>query len=144
MEHEVRDTFELFKNLKALSNASFPKRCAMCSREYASVQEYVEKTQDVSGQSGLKKGYDDDDRPIVELFRNCVCGSTLMDCFSDRRDASDAGLKRRELFGKLIGLLTEKGVESVVARQELLKVMQGEPSEVLEKLGVTTVSRLKG
>ena len=123
MDPSMKDTTELFKNLKALSDASFPKRCAMCSREYASVEEYVEKTKNVSGQSGLKKGYDDDDKPIVELFRNCVCGSTLMDCFSDRRDVSEAGLKRRKLFGKLISMLTEKGVEAGVARQELLKIM---------------------
>jgi hypothetical protein len=116
----------------------------MCGQEYASVKEYVEKTQDVSGQSGLKKGYDDDDKPIVELFRNCVCGSTLMDCFSDRRDVSDAGLKRRKLFGKLIDIMISKGVEAGLARQELLKVMQGEHSAVLEKLGVNTESRTRG
>ncbi|MGD8844034.1 MAG: hypothetical protein PVJ84_18740 [Desulfobacteraceae bacterium] len=144
MGPDVKHSSELFKNLKALSDASFPKRCAMCGQEYASVKEYVEKTQDVSGQSGLKKGYDDDDKPIVELFRNCVCGSTLMDCFSDRRDVSDAGLKRRKLFGKLIDIMISKGVEAGLARQELLKVMQGEHSAVLEKLGVNTESRTRG
>ncbi len=140
----MKNTSELFNNLKALSDASFPKRCAMCGREYASVEEYVEKTQDVSGQSGLKKGYDDDDKPIVELFRNCVCGSTLMDCFNDRRDVSEGGLKRRKLFGKLITMLSEKGIEAGKARQELLKVMRGEPSEVLEKLGISTIGRTTG
>jgi hypothetical protein len=142
MEKEIKSNSELFKDLKALSDASFPKRCAMCGQVYSSVKEYVEKTQDVSGQSGLKKGYDDDDKPIVELFRNCVCGSTLMDCFNDRRDISEAGLKRRALFGKLIAMLESKGLEAGVARKELLKVMRGEPSAVLEKLGINTNNRM--
>ena len=91
---------ELFKGLKALSDATFPKRCAACGMEYTTVEDYIRDTEDISGQSGLKKGYDDDDKPIVELFRNCPCGSTLMDCFSDRRDLSEAGLKRRKHFGQ--------------------------------------------
>ena len=129
---------ELFKGLKALSEASFPKRCAFCGREYATVEAYVRETEDVAGQSGLKKGFDDDDRPIVELFRNCVCGSTLMDCFNDRRDSSEGGLRRRKLFGKLMEVLTSKGMAENVARDELLKVLRGERSAVLEKLGVNT------
>lgn len=141
MASDMKNTSVLFKGLKALSEASFPKRCASCGQEYASVEDYVEKTDDVFGQSGLKKGYDDDDKPIVELFRNCVCGSTLMDCFSDRRDVSEAGLKRRKMFGELIRILTTKGVAADTARTELMKVLRGESSSLLEKLGVNTQSR---
>ncbi len=138
MPSELDPSLDLFNGLKALSDASFPKKCAYCGEEYATVEEYVQKTKDVSGKSGLKKGYDDDDTPIVELFRNCVCGSTLMDCFNDRRDVSDEGLKRRELFGKLMRMLTDKGVDVAVARSELLKVIKGEHSPVLEKMGIST------
>lgn len=128
---------ELFKGLKALSDASFPKRCAFCGREYATVEAYVQETEDVAGQSGLKKAYDDD-KPIVELFRNCVCGSTLMDCFNDRRDISERGLRRRKLFGKLMEILTSKGMAENVARDELLKFLRGGRSTTLEKLGINT------
>jgi hypothetical protein len=128
----------LFDGLKALSDASFPKKCASCGQVYATVEEYVRKTGDVSGKSGLKTGYDDDDTPIVELFRNCVCGSTLMDCFTDRRDISDDGLKKRQLFAKLLDMLLAKGIAVDVARGELLKVLKGETSPVLEKLGIHT------
>lgn len=121
-----------------MSDASFPKRCAFCGREYATVEAYVQETEDVAGQSGLKKGYDDDDRPIVELFRNCVCGSTLMDCFSDRRDISESGLERRKQFGKLMEMLTSKGMAGQVAKDELFKLLRGERSAVLEKLGINT------
>lgn len=138
MPSDANQTMTLFDGLRALSNASFPKKCASCGREYASVEEYVRKTGDVSGKSGLKKGYDDDDNPIVELFRNCVCGSTLMDCFSDRRDLSDGGSKKRELYGKLLDMLLAKGIAVDAARGELLKVLKGETSPVLEKLGIHT------
>ncbi|MGD9367971.1 MAG: hypothetical protein PVH87_19885 [Desulfobacteraceae bacterium] len=136
MAKDSKRSSELFKGLKALSDASFPKRCAFCGREYATVEAYIQQTEDVAGQSGLKKGYDDDDRPIVELFRNCVCGSTLMDCFNDRRDISESGFKRRKLFGKLMEILTSKGMADNVARDELKKVLRGERSAVLEKLGI--------
>ena len=128
---------DLFAGLKALSDASFPKHCANCGATYDTVEDYVGRTDDVSGVSGLKKGIDDDDRTIVELFRNCPCGSTLMDCFSDRRDISAAGLKRRRLFGQLKDLLTAKGLDDAVARAELLKLIRGEKSDVLEKMGVS-------
>jgi hypothetical protein len=136
MPSDINQAMTLFDGLKALSDASFPKKCATCGQEYATVEEYIRKTGDVSGKSGLKKGYDDDDNPIVELFRNCVCGSTLMDCFNDRRDVSDGGLKKRELYGKLLDLLLAKGLAVDAARSELLKVLKGETSPVLEKLGI--------
>jgi hypothetical protein len=85
---------------------------------------------------GLKSTADDDDQAIVELFRNCPCGSTLMDAFSDRRDISASGLKRRELFGKLMDMLTQKGVDMARARAELLNFIKGRPSALLEKMGI--------
>jgi hypothetical protein len=136
MPSDPNQAMSLFNGLKALSDASFPKKCAFCGQAYANVEEYVRKTEDVLGKSGLKKSYDDDDNPIVELFRNCVCGSTLMDCFNDRRDISGSGLKRRELFGKLLEMLTAKGINRDVARGELMKVLKGEASPIIEKLGV--------
>ena len=135
------DDNDIFKGLRALSESTFPKYCANCGAEYATVQDYVQKTANVSGQTGLKKGYDDDDKPIVELFRNCVCGSTLMDCFSDRRDISSQGLKRRTLFGKLLSLLESKGIKSEVAREQLLLVLHGQPSKLLEQMGINTQVR---
>lgn len=72
----------------------------------------------------------------MELFRNCSCGSTLMECFNDRRDTSNMGLKRRELFGRLMALLAKKGLPADNARAELLKLIHGEHSQVLEEMGV--------
>ena len=141
MNDDSIQTNDLFSGLKALSDASFPKRCANCGAEYATVEDYIRKTEDIRGLSGLKKSFDDDDNPIVELFRNCACGSTLMDCFNDRRDITDSGLKRRKLFGKLMAMLEGKGLETGVAREELLKVLRGEESELLQSMGVSAQVR---
>jgi len=123
---------ELFNGLKALTEASFPKKCATCQRVYQTADEFIQQTQLVGDKSGLKSSIDDDDSVIVELFRNCVCGSTLMDCFKDRRGSS----KRRDVFGKLLILLCDKGLEREHARTELLKVLHGESSQVIEDLGI--------
>ena len=128
----------LYKGLKALSESSFPKRCAMCGKTFESLESFIQETESIKGHTGLKKGQDDEDRDIVQLFRNCTCGSTLMDCFNDRRDLSESGLKRRALFEKLLNMLTAKGLEVSVARGELLRLMRGETSPILEKMGIKT------
>lgn len=122
----------LVAGLRALAEASFPKRCASCGAVYDDVLDYVRRTAPISPtRSGLKQSSDDDGSTIVELFRNCACGSTLMDSFGDRRDASDVGANRRQRFAELLTYLLGAGLDGTVARAELLKVMQGETSEIL-------------
>lgn len=126
----------LFSDLKALSESSFPKKCSLCGEVYMSSEQFVSKTDEISGRSGLKSSRDDSGGHIVQLFRNCICGSTLMECFNNRRDASKAGLKRRELFGRLMAILEKKGLPAGLARAELLKLIQGKHSRVLERMGI--------
>lgn len=128
--------YHLFKDLKELSESSFPKKCSSCGVVYESSEQFVLKTADIAGCSGLKSSQGDCGGQIVELFRNCICGSTLMECFNDRRDISKAGLKRRELFGRLMAILEKKRVPGDQARSELLKLINGERSRVLEKMGI--------
>jgi hypothetical protein len=127
----------LFNNLKALSESSFPKKCTSCGEVYLSSEQFVSKTDDISGKSGLKTGQNDSGGHIVELFRNCICGSTLMEFFNDRRDINEAGLKRRKLFGRLMAILGKKGLPADLARAELLRLINGEYSRVLERMGIT-------
>lgn len=121
----------LFADLQALANSAFPKRCNTCGRLFNTPEEFVRETESIRGVSGFKSSNDDDGRPVVELFRNCPCGSTLMDAFRDRRDTSEAGLRRRAKFGELMERLVARGIPRDVARAELLKVLRGEGSEVL-------------
>ena len=125
---------ELFRGLKSLSRTAFPKKCPTCGRVYENEEQYIAATEAIRPtKSGLKESFDDDDKQIVELYRNCVCGSTLMEFFGDRRDNSPNGIKRREIFGQLMDMLVEKGIEPEVARNELLKKLYGQKSDLLDK-----------
>lgn len=126
---------ELFSGLRALADSSFPKRCACCGRVYASAEDFFRQTEKIRpGSRDLKPATEEDGTRILEVFRNCVCGSTLMEFFGDRRDASPAGEERRKRFGVLLGQLVERGVDGAVAKQELLKVVHGQRSELIETL----------
>lgn len=140
MSNDAKD-LELFEGLKALSDSAFPKECANCGRVYHSPEDFVAQSEGVGNRSGLKGSYDDDDSPIIELFRNCVCGSTLMDFFSDRRDTTPTGLKRREVFSRMLAHLEERGMDAEAARAELLKLMRGDRSEKLENMGIQLKAR---
>jgi hypothetical protein len=123
---------KLVAGLKALAESSFPKRCANCGAVYQDVDDYVRRTAPVSTtRSGLKQSCDDDGHTIVELFRNCTCGSTLMDFFDNRRDRSEAGARRRQRFDELRDYLVSTGLDAGVVRTELLKLMRGESSTIL-------------
>jgi len=123
-----------FSNLKSIVDSAFPKECPMCGKIYNNEQDFIGETSKINNQTGLKQSYDDDDQPIVELYRNCSCGSTLMNFFGDRRDSTEAGLKRRAKFGELIDYLVNEGIDPTTARNELLKAIRGEQSEVLKKI----------
>lgn len=124
---------DLFAGLHVLVEATFPKRCQTCGREYANAAEFLAATQQVRpDHTGLKQSLDDDGHPIVDVFRNCACGSTLLESFYNRRDLSEAGVKRRERFDDFLAKLVAAGVETDVARAELRKLMRGEPNTVFD------------
>lgn len=115
-----------FEGLQALAASAFPKHCNYCGRVFATSAEFMQQTQSVRKDiTGLRQSFDDDSVAIVEAYRNCVCGSTLMDFFSDRRDVSEAGSRRRELFNKLLPHLEEKGMGRAAARAHLLGLLRG-------------------
>lgn len=130
---------ELIKGLKALAESAFPKKCANCGRSFESAEQFLSETQKINAKtSGLKQVDDEDGSKIVEVFRNCPCGSTLMDFFGNRRDLSEAGEKRRDKFDKLLNFLSENGLDKNTARTELIKVAHGETSEILSKINPPT------
>lgn len=131
-----RDETSLYIGLQALSDIAFPKQCLSCGRRYDSAEAFIAESRALDGGSGLKTSLDDDDLPVVELFRNCLCGSTLMEFFSDRRATSAVATKRRELFAVMLETLQHRGLDAEVGRQELLKLMQGQRSARLEALGI--------
>ncbi len=136
-QHSWLETF--YKGLQTLVDSTFPKTCPKCSRVYTSKEEFLRETipvkdislEDKSGLFALDGG---DVETTIGVFRSCECGTTLMADFQDRRDNSEAGQKRREQFERLMVMLTEHGMEHDVARHELLQILHGERSEIIDDL----------
>ena len=115
---------ELFIGLKQLEDSAFPKHCGSCSQEYRDAAEFLAATQPVQANcSGLKQSVDEGGKIILDIFRNCICGSTLLESFENRRDLSKNGLKRRITFQEILVTLVSKGLDTGTARNKLLKVM---------------------
>jgi len=132
MTNSSTDNF--FAGLKSIIESAFPKKCPMCGKIYNNEKDFITETTRISNQTGLKQSYDDNEQAIVELYRNCSCGSTLMNFFGDRRDNGETGEKRRNRFGELLSYLINEGLEPDVARNELLKAIHGEKSEILQNI----------
>jgi hypothetical protein len=129
MSDEILDQL-IFDGLRAFVEAAFPKHCKNCGRRFDTAEEFLLQTRTVrSDISGLKQSVDDENAVIVEAYRNCLCGSTLMDFFSDRRDTSSAGQHRRDLFNKLLPHLQGKGKTRPAAWTYLLRILRGQASQ---------------
>ena len=124
---------ELFASLRALVEATFPKRCRNCGREYADPAAFIAGTAPIRpGQAGFKAVLDAERHPVLELFRICACGSTLLESFHDRRNESPEGMRRRARFGSLLDKLAASGVDRATARRELLQMINGEQNSLFE------------
>lgn len=126
---------EVFDGLQALSGSAFPKRCESCSKEYASLEQLAAETTAQQG-SGLKETVGDS-TPRVEMECQCSCGSLLTEAFNDRRASEGIDSQRRSLFERLLSLLTEGGMPVKMAKKELIKVMKGQTSELLDREQLT-------
>ncbi len=139
-DNEQRIWLETFyKGLSTLVDTTFPKKCTKCGRMYTSQEEFLRETipvkdislEDKSGLFALDMG---ETETTIGVFRNCECGTTLMADFADRRDTSEAGQRRREQFDKLMAMLTDHNMEPELARHELLQILYGKRSKVIEDL----------
>lgn len=122
---------EEFDGLKALLASAFPKTCRNCGHIYQTAEQFFAETLDMpSGRSSLKMAIENDGAAIVEAFRNCRCGSTLMDEFGCRRDHSESGLERRSVFDRMLALLLARNIPEQEARAEIVSFLRGRPSQL--------------
>lgn len=124
------DTLALYRGLRTLDESLFPKTCRVCGRRYRSLDDFVEQTLQIQDSSGLTCFDVAGKKLCVGLFRNCVCGSTLLVPCAERRDESPAAARRRREFGRMLDWLRERGMDTATARRELLRFMRGETSRV--------------
>ncbi len=125
---------EWHTGLRALDNSSFPKKCANCGRVFETALQFFRETVDINNEKGLKPFVADDTTVIIEAFRNCPCGSTLMDNFTDRRDESAAGNARRKRFNRLKQSLIDSGLDADTAHKQVLELFREEQRETVKKL----------
>ncbi|MCQ8117418.1 hypothetical protein [Methylomonas rosea] len=126
-----------FDGLRALLDSTFPKTCRSCGYVYTSAEQFFIETQDMPhGRSSLRSAIEDDGLILVEVFRNCRCGSTLMDEFGCRRDQSAAGLKRRLAFDNMLSAMQARNIATDAARMEIIKFLQGQPNTLVAMLNI--------
>lgn len=126
---------EWYRGLRPKGESAFPKKCQNCGRVYETSKDFFFETANIKAdETGLRACTDSDDSVVIEAFRNCVCGSTLMDNFSDRRDMSPGGRERRDKFIKMQNYLVRMGLSADTATAELLKVARGGESKILAKI----------
>jgi hypothetical protein len=131
---ESEDESELLRGLQQLAAGAFPRTCPTCGRVYRDFAQFLRETRPLERHSGLKEVEEEDNSTAVEVYRNCVCGSTLMDLARDRREAPEAGGQGRDQFESMLQKLTQRGLEPNEAYTELRKLMRGEASPVIEQL----------
>ncbi len=125
-------TDSIEKKLEKLYQAKFPKKCNTCGRTYHSRSEYMTETLKLQGKRDTIF-----DQIGVQEYRNCVCGSTLIVLTQDRRDTSEFGEARRQLFDICVDKLIEMSgkerpeiVEKVrVAFRAVIKKVQSDPDD---------------
>lgn len=119
-----------FEGLIALLGSAFPKKCSSCGHVYETPRQFFEETLDMPRKRASLRMVIDDGVTIVEAFRNCRCGSTLMDEFGCRRDQAEAGRQRRIAFDKMLTLLLSRNVSEAVARAEIVDFLHGKPNRL--------------
>ncbi|NOV28777.1 oxidoreductase [Methylomonas sp. ZR1] len=126
-----------FDGLQALLDSTFPKTCRSCGYVYLSAEQFFIETQDMPhGRSSLRSAIEDDGLILVEVFRNCRCGSTLMDEFGCRRDQNEDGLQQRLVFETILRAMQARNVPADVARMEIIKFLQGQPNTLVALLNI--------
>lgn len=136
MRSQQKLATELYQGLQALVDAAFPKTCSKCGTSYPNLVAFLAGTYSTISSSGLKQTEHGRSQPVVELYRNCHCGATMMEFFHDRRDDSESGVLVRAKFAQLLDLLQQTGLSLSTLRAELLRLLRGENSEIFSLLGL--------
>lgn len=111
------------KEFTPLQAEAFPKKCTACGKLYQDEMQFLAQTTPVvHAPSSIRAVAQEDGTNdlYLEVFRNCACGSTLMEFFHSRRDLSEDGITRRQLFDSMLKILEDAGQSRWQAREALL------------------------
>lgn len=116
-----------------LHRDSFPRNCSRCGKHFRDEVEFFAETSAIPhAGSDIRAIRDDEEARLrglpaavyLEVYRNCQCGTTLMERFHSRRDLSPRGLRRRKAFEEMLILLERCGCDRDDARQKLLDFIE--------------------
>ena len=93
----------------------FPKTCS-CGRRYETFADFVAATEGLGNSGETLRA---DGQNLTNIFRNCICGSTLLVFIQEKRDESPAGLLRRMRYGERLKFLAQQGLSHQEARKVL-------------------------
>lgn len=111
-----------------LSSAAFPKTCTNCFKVYEDELQFLVETEAIphTGRNIREvKGelaYDEPEE-FIEVYRNCCCGTTMMEYFHSRRNLSQEGIRQRVMFARIQDALIREGYEKEEARTLILDFM---------------------
>ncbi len=108
--------------LQSRLKSEFPKDCRKCGKTYQSFEEFY------FGTDEIVRGTVNYPTLGAEFYlhRNCKspCESTLVIVFTDRRDDSPPGCKRRDIFETCLDKLQDKmSIQPTAAREFLLGLL---------------------
>jgi len=116
------------KNPLPLDSGAFPKTCNNCKRVYLTDIDFLLQTTPTpclpSDVKVVMGAAEDDSQIFLEVFRNCACGSTLMDYFHCRRDLSENGIRKRDIFETILKALENSGHNRVAGRAMIFEFIE--------------------
>jgi len=127
---------EFFYKLKTASGFSFPLKCPKCGKDYKTAEEFVQNTLPVENLENVFESYDSNKRRILEVVRACHCGKVILEEFFSRRDSSLEGIERRAEFSHYLHELRGAGMKKEEAHSELLGLVNGQHSYLMDRLGI--------
>ncbi|MEM7392597.1 MAG: hypothetical protein AAF492_09625 [Verrucomicrobiota bacterium] len=123
MIQESEIILRTFEDLKSKFYNEFPKSCSSCERVYETLDDFINRTRPIAQGSGLLDSINHPRRKIFDLWRDCVCGSTMMMVCDERRDLSEKGIRIREAIGGILNDLMARGLNYEEAKTKILSLV---------------------
>lgn len=137
---ELRQSFVM--GLTAFTENSFPKKCERCSKIYVTRKDLLRETGYASNShqnepstkaNSTKANSKSQDLPHdIEMCCNCSCGAKLVCVPIAFRTPFNTERSRREKFGVMLESLVKHGIEEKTARAELITLLSGKPSKLIQ------------
>lgn len=131
-----------FGFLQSRVKSEFPKDCRKCGKVYQSFEEFYFNTDEIVRGTVSYPTLGEE----FYLHRNCKapCESTLVVVFTDRRDDSPHGCRRRDLFESCLEMLQDRmSMQPMAAREFLLGLLTKAIHEMQKAPPMETIVLLK-